>query len=127
MAGVTMTGCEKNLMVVDDDHLIREQLSLLLQGEGYHVREAGDGQEALDQLRQGPVPDCILLDLRMPRMDGRQFRSRQSHDPRLASIPVLLISGESRVAEEAAFMGVADYLQKPFQPDALLRALHHVC
>jgi CheY-like chemotaxis protein len=122
-----MPGCEKNLLVVDDDQLVRQLLRLLLQGEGYHVREAGDGQEALDQLRQGPVPDCILLDLRMPGMDGRQFRSRQRYDPRLASIPVLLISGVSRVAEEAAFMGVADYLQKPFPPDALLQALHHVC
>jgi CheY-like chemotaxis protein len=115
------------LLVVDDDHLLRELLSLLLQGEGYQVREAGDGQEALDQLQQGPVPDCILLDLSMPGMDGRQFRSRLRHDPRWASIPVLLISGEPGIAEEAASLGVDDFLQKPIQPDELLRAMHRHC
>jgi CheY-like chemotaxis protein len=124
---MTMPEHPRNLLVVDDDALMRELISLLLQGEGYQVREAADGQEALDQLRQGPVPDCILLDLGMPRMDGRQFLSRQRHDPRLASIPVLLVSGQPHLAEQAAFLGVADYLQKPFPPDALFQALHHYC
>jgi CheY-like chemotaxis protein len=114
-------------LVVDDDRLTRELLSLLLQGEGYEVRKAADGQEALDQLQRGPVPDCIVLDLWMPRMNGRQFRDRQRHDPRWASVPVLLVSGDPHIAEEAASLGVDDFLQKPIQPDALVQALHHHC
>ncbi len=117
----------KRLMLVEDDDLIREVFTALLEGQGYAVRGAGDGQDALDQLRAGPVPDCILLDLRMPRMDGRQFRARQRAHPRWASIPVLVLSSEPKVAEEAASLGVAGFLQKPVEPEALLRVLRQAC
>jgi CheY-like chemotaxis protein len=115
------------LLLVEDDGLTREALVALLEGQGYSVRSAGDGQEALAILREGSLPDCILLDLGMPGMDGRQFRSRQRHHRAWAAVPVVVISGDARVAEEAAFLGAADYLRKPVEPAALLAALRRNC
>jgi CheY-like chemotaxis protein len=86
-----------------------------------------DGQEALDSLRRGSLPDCILLELSLPGMTGRQFRTRPRHHQVWAGIPVVLISGGPRVAEEAAFLGAADYLRKPVEPEALLEAIRKNC
>ncbi len=66
---------DKTLLVVEDDDLCREVLTLLLEDEGYAVEPACDGREALQRLRHGQRPDCILLDLSMPQMDGRAFRA----------------------------------------------------
>jgi CheY-like chemotaxis protein len=117
----------RNVLVVEDDELTREVVTLMLEGQGYAVQEAGDGQEALDRLREGPRPGCILLDLRMPRMDGRQFRSRQRQDPALAGVPVVVVSAEPELAAEAASLGAAGYLQKPVRAEALLAAVRRHC
>jgi CheY-like chemotaxis protein len=116
-----------DLLLVEDDELTRQALAALLADQGYSVRAAADGQEALACLREGWQPDCILLDLHMPGMDGRQLRSRQRHHPAWADVPVVVISGDARVAEEAAFLGVADYLRKPVEPAALLAAIRRNC
>jgi len=117
----------KVLLLVEDDNLTREAFTIILEGEGYTVRSAGDGQEALEELQGEPRPDCILLDLRMPRMDGRQFRARQKQDPALAPVPVVLVSGDRNVAREASKLGAAGYVQKPVDPSTLLAAVREHC
>jgi CheY-like chemotaxis protein len=115
------------VLLVDDDERTREAVAQLLRGQGYAVCGAADGHEALEVLRRAPLPDCILLDLVMPRLDGRLFMIRQKQHPRWSTIPVVLLSGCQRVAEEAALLGAADYLHKPVEPDALFEALRKNC
>lgn len=114
---------DKVVLVVEDDPLTREVLQYLLETEGYAVTTACDGAEALARLQEGPRPDCVLLDLGMPRFDGRQFLATRSISPALASIPVVVVSGQPRAAEDAALLGASDYLSKPASIEALLSAV----
>jgi CheY-like chemotaxis protein len=110
----------KSVLVVEDDPGTRAALTLCLEGRGYRVTTAADGSEALDRLRQGGPPDLILLDLVLPRVDGRQFRERQRLDPALAAVPVVVVSGTSDVPVAAADLDAAAYLVKPVEPSRLL-------
>jgi two-component system response regulator MprA len=84
------------------------------------VTTAEHGRRALELLRAGLRPGVILLDLMMPVMNGWQFRDEQAHDPQLSPIPVLIISGDGRVAEKTTALGAAGYLRKPIDLDVLL-------
>src|SRR5262245_6942739 len=95
----------RTVLVVEDDAPTREVVGLILSSQGYATREAKNGQEALDRLRQGPPPGLILLDLAMPVMDGFEFRRRQLGDAALASVPVVVLSGLARAAGHAAALG----------------------
>jgi signal transduction histidine kinase len=111
----------RSVLIVDDEHDIREVFEAVLRYDGYEVLSCGDGQQALDMLRRGARPDAIILDLMMPVMDGWQFRVAQKADPALASIPVIAVSAD-RTAKAAAI--AADvYLAKPVDVNALLAAL----
>jgi CheY-like chemotaxis protein len=118
---------QKKLLLVEDDALTREVFADVLERAGYSVETAGDGRAALDSLRGGALPSCILLDLHMPRMDGRQFRARQLQDPALAHIPVIVVSGDPNVPSEAASLGAAAFLHKPVDPDDLLVVVRQKC
>jgi CheY-like chemotaxis protein len=120
-------GQGKSLLLVEDDDLTRELFTFVLEGRGYTVAGAPNGLDALGVLLDGYTPDCILLDLHMPVMDGRQFRARQLDEPALADIPVLILSGECSLPREAAELGAAGHLQKPVTPDDLLAALQDCC
>jgi len=80
----------------------------------------GDGEEALDELRGGLEPALILLDLAMPRKNGEQFRAEQMRDPKLAPIPVVIMSADAGVRAKAAALGVRDSVPKPADPGELL-------
>jgi chemosensory pili system protein ChpA (sensor histidine kinase/response regulator) len=112
------------VLVVDDSLTVRKITTRLLQREGYKVATAKDGADALEQLR-ADVPDAILLDIEMPRMDGFEFTRTIKRDPRTAEIPIVMIT--SRSAEKhrsrARELGVDRYLGKPFQEEELLQHL----
>ncbi len=110
----------KSILIVDDDADVREMLGQFFAIEGYSVATAGNGQEALDRLREGQLADLILLDLMMPVMDGWQFRVEQQRDPRLAPIPVVVLSAVYNARERAAMLGAVDYMQKPVEFDKLI-------
>jgi CheY-like chemotaxis protein len=122
------TGTERHLvsehgyvLVVDDDAAIRDVLAEVLQDEGYVVRSAANGREALAVLRQGPgVPAIILLDLMMPVMSGWEFRAAQCEDPALAEIPVIVLSAGRDLSVGAASVRAVSYLPKPVDLDVLL-------
>ena len=109
-----------SILVVEDDPDIRDALAAVLETEGYDVAKASDGQEALGQLRTSATPSLILLDLYMPVMNGWAFRAEQLRDPKLASIPVVVVSADSRVANRAADLGAAGWVGKPIDFDRLL-------
>lgn len=116
------------VLVVDDEPDIRRLVGDALRLEGYQVRTAGDGQEALQRVAE-ERPDLILLDLMMPVMDGRQFCRLLARAPsraeRPARIPVILLSADRRLREQAEELGAAGYLAKPFDLDDLLTAVQH--
>jgi CheY-like chemotaxis protein len=103
------------VMVVDDDLDIQEALAQILEAEGHQVTTAGDGRTALGLLKRHP-PDVIVLDLMMPSMNGWEFREAQLKDPRLARIPVIVISA----ATLREPIDAEEFLPKPFEPSQLL-------
>jgi CheY-like chemotaxis protein len=115
-----------SLLIVDDDPDIRDALQLYLAGEGYTTEGVANGREALDYLRGGIAPpSLILLDLKMPVMDGWQFLRERAADPAVADIPVVVVTAEK--ATDPAGLGVADVLYKPVDVDTLLDKVGRHC
>ena len=113
------------ILLIDDDAGFRDAVTRLLEANGYTAIAAGDGQQALRLLRSGRAPALILLDLRMPVMDGPAFRGEQLRDPGLRSIPVLVLSADRTPAGDQRFRGVGS-CAKPVDPDDLLRAVRRL-
>jgi signal transduction histidine kinase len=112
------------MLLVEDDTSIRLALTDMLEDEGFAVTTANNGREALDELRQGPTPDVILLDLMMPVMDGWEFRVEQRSDPMLAGIPLLAMSAD--LSAKARAIAADAYVRKPIDFPELLRQLHAI-
>jgi chemosensory pili system protein ChpA (sensor histidine kinase/response regulator) len=111
-------------MVVDDSITVRRVTQRLLERNGMRVLTARDGMDAVSLL-QDNVPDIILLDIEMPRMDGYEVAAHVRNDPRLRDVPIIMItsrSGEKHRAR-AIEIGVDDYLSKPYQEAQLLDAI----
>lgn len=107
----------KPVLVVEDDDDARAAIAEILEGEGYEVAVAANGREALSELQHLPPPSLILLDLRMPVMDGPEFlRHLRADWPRLRAVPVLLLSG---VGGES-LPDTGGLLRKPIVPDELV-------
>ncbi len=111
-------------MVVDDSITVRRVTQRLLERTGMRVLTARDGIDAV-ALLQDSVPDVILLDIEMPRMDGYEVAAHVRNDPRLKDVPIIMVT--SRVGEKhrarAIELGVDDYLGKPYQEAQLLDAI----
>lgn len=112
------------VMVVDDSLTVRKITGRLLEREGYKVMTAKDGVDAIEQLIDR-VPDVILSDIEMPRMDGFDLLRNLRADPRLAQVPVVMISSRTadKHREHARNLGATAYLGKPYQEDELLALL----
>jgi CheY-like chemotaxis protein len=111
------------ILVVEDDEDAREAMVALLQMKGYRAVPAGNGKEALAYLHQAPVPDLILLDLWMPVMDGWEFRHQQKQDPRLATVPVVVITALS----DRTDVDANEIIIKPVDVEHLLTTVSHYC
>lgn len=114
------------VLVVEDDKRIREPLGILLRAAGYVVNEAVDGIDALGKFRAAlRAPSAILLDLEMPRLDGRGFLRELSAAPRSSMMleRVVLMSGSSELAWVASEFRLQRYLSKPFAADQVLDAI----
>ena len=112
------------LLVVDDHSPTLDLLSDFLNSEGYRVESAESGAGGLARLKAGGV-DAVLVDLRLPDIDGRTLCQRVRSDPRLPKLPIILMSAEAGpVQRDAALAAGADkYLAKPFDLDELLTAV----
>ena len=113
-----------HILLVEDDRSIRVAMQGILEDEGYAVTVAENGRQALERLRASVAPDLIVLDLRMPVMDGWEFRAAQKSDPALARIPVLAVSADG--SAKAAAIDAEAYLRKPLHTDALLNAIGRI-
>jgi CheY-like chemotaxis protein len=110
------------ILVIEDEVEIRDFLELLLTREGYEVTTAADGAEALALLAAPPRPAVILLDLMMPRMDGRTCLEALSSEPALATIPVVVLSANPYPIPR----GARAALVKPCRTEDLLSTLAHI-
>jgi CheY-like chemotaxis protein len=111
------------VLIVDDDDDIRETLELILASRGYRCMAARDGAEALAVMREHPLPAVVLLDIMMPGMNGRQFRAAQLEDPRLASVPLVVMTGDCRVDQGGGALGAFRSLKKPIDIGDLIAAV----
>jgi CheY-like chemotaxis protein len=117
----------KRVLIIDDDFVTQETMSTLLASSGYRVAAACNGRDAIERLNAYEKPDLILLDLKMPVMDGNHFCRARQQDKALAAIPVVILSGMPDVDKHAAALGAAGYLQKPIDIVQLLDVLRQCC
>src|SRR5213596_1424789 len=114
-----------NVLIVEDDRETREMLRELLSTAGFHPVAAADGLEALHLLRtvrhRAPDAPClVLLDLKMPRLGGNEFRRAQLGDPTVANVPIAVMSGAADLERTAAAMGAVATLAKPLNVEVLM-------
>lgn len=116
------------VLVVDDDPAILRVVELLLDRNGYTVRTAANGQEALKALRK-IVPDVLVLDVVMPGMSGYDVCQIVKRDARLQNVPVIFLTAQGSPQDFKAGhdAGAVIYMTKPFQPDRLLGAIRLAC
>jgi CheY-like chemotaxis protein len=121
-----------NVLIVEDDPATRELVMTLLASEGFYAVAAEDGLEALHLLRivrhRAPeVPCLILLDLKMPRLGGNEFRRAQLEDPIVAAVPVAVMSGATNAEACAIGLGAVATVKKPLDFDLLLAVVKTYC
>jgi CheY-like chemotaxis protein len=115
-----MSSAPKRVLVVDDDADIRETLTLVLEAEGYAVDTACDGLEALAKLRSAGRPELVLLDWKMPRLDGEGFLDAVEADVALRGLNVLVVSAH---LQQPPSTRVAGLLRKPLTIESLREAV----
>lgn len=109
-----------HVLIVDDDIDALRALAEVLESEGFETACAGDGQEAWEQMHRRR-PDLIVLDLQMPKMDGRTLRMHQYREPNLATIPVVIVSAHTR---DMLDVNAAAVFTKPLNLEAFLEVVN---
>lgn len=115
----------KRVLVVDDDRDIVSGLSVRLEAAGYQVHSAYDGVSGYDAAL-ATQPDAMILDVRMPRMDGLSMLAKLRERPEMRTTPVIVLSASLSDHQMALDMGARYFLDKPCDPRTLLTALHSV-
>jgi len=113
-------------MIVEDDRDTREMLGRFLELEGFKVRTAANGRQALDSLEQDGNTCVILLDLMMPVMNGWQFRQAQVSNPRISNIPVVVVTAAG-AREQIPSIDADAWVAKPVDFEALLSTIGPLC
>ncbi len=115
------------ILIVDDDPDIRDVLKLTLAEENYEVTEATDGEEAVKIIGSKPF-DLVLLDYKMPKMDGRQVCMKIKKDLLLRHLPIIMVTGKGEISDKVDGIdaGADDYIVKPFEPKELLARIRMI-
>lgn len=115
------------ILVVEDDSNIEQLVSFKLKNSGFQVFTANNGVKALEFLKDNSV-DLIITDMMMPVMDGKELVLQLKNDPRLKSIPTIMLTSRSLEKEivDAFSIGVDDYVKKPFSPQELVARIKTV-
>ena len=110
------------VLVVEDSLPQREMITELLTGSGLTVTAATDGVEALEHMQNGPLPDLVVLDIVMPRMNGYEVCRRLKTDPSTQNVPIVMCSSKGEEFDRYWGMkqGADAYIAKPFQPTELV-------
>lgn len=108
------------ILVADDDEVVRELIVFRMEMSGYEVLQARDGEEAV-RMAQERVPDLIVCDVMMPRMNGFETAAALRAKPETSQVPILLLTAKSMEADVARGFaaGATDYIKKPFSPQEL--------
>jgi FixJ family two-component response regulator len=111
------------VFIVDDDASVRKSLIRLLKAAGYYTESFASANEFLDRWKENPVHGCIVLDIRMPGLDGMQLQEKLYHSTN--GIPIIFITGHGDIPSsvKAIKAGAVDFLPKPFQDEVLLQAI----
>ena len=114
------------ILIVEDHPTMREAMRLVLEGEGFAIDEAADGQRALEMVRADP-PDLVFLDMNIPGSSGAEVLTEVRADPATAAVRVIIVTADGEEGRERAIaMGADEYFTKPFSPITLLRTVERV-
>ena len=114
------------ILVVEDHPTMREAMRLVLEGEGFSIDEASDGETALDMVRADP-PDLVFLDLNIPGVSGTDVLRALKGDPATAAVSVIIVTATGEEGRERVIrLGADEYFTKPFSPLALLGTVERV-
>ncbi len=116
-----MSNPPKRVLICDDDPVILRLLEVNLELEGYDILTANHGEEAFE-IASRELPDLVILDIMMPRLDGYQTCQKLKAQPSTEPIPVVFLSAKAQQSdiEKGKSFGVSEYLTKPFDPNDLL-------
>jgi CheY-like chemotaxis protein len=114
------------ILIVEDHPTMREAMRLVLEGEGFDIDEASDGDQALAAVQE-ERPDLVLLDMSIPGVSGPDVLAAVKKDPDNSTVRVIVVTATGEEGRAAAMAGGADhYFTKPFSPIALLQAVEEV-
>jgi CheY-like chemotaxis protein len=114
------------ILIVEDHPTMREAMRLVLEGEGFDIDEASDGDQALAAIHED-APDLVLLDMSIPGVAGPDVLAAVKGDPATSDVRVIVVTATGEEGRAAAMAGGADhYFTKPFSPIALLQAVEEV-
>lgn len=118
----------KTILTVDDSRTMRDMLKMALVESGYNVIQAVDGVHGLEVLHASAIPDVIVTDINMPKMDGFGLIEAVRRDERYRSVPILVLTTESDAAKKqrAKQSGATGWIVKPFDPVKLIAAIRKV-
>jgi len=112
---------QKKILIVDDEEDIQKLLKIRLEQEGFTILIAGDGEKGI-KVAESEMPDLIILDIMMPKIDGYSCLKEIRRTQKIRDIPILMMSGkeEEKVRDLFAFQKISGYLEKPFELDNLV-------
>jgi two-component system chemotaxis response regulator CheY len=119
----------KTILAVDDSATMLMTISMSLEKEGYVVKTAGNGVEALQVLNNGGKFNAIVTDVNMPEMDGITLTGEIRKLPAYKFVPIIVVTTESQLGkkEEGKKAGATGWIVKPFKPDQLIAVMRKVC
>ncbi len=118
---------KQTVLVVDDDDTIRSIVEAILEKNGFKALTASNGTDGL-KAANDKAPDAIVLDRKMPDIDGNDVLKSLKDNPATQNIPVLMLTGERAVADVSSSLslGAMDYIVKPFDQENFLMRLRHI-
>jgi len=119
---------KRRILLAEDDTSVLKMTRLRLEHEGFEVLVATDGEEALQQMADAGEVDLVLLDVRMPKLDGFQVCKRLREDPQTMRIPIIVFTASvtqlQRLTDQCIELGVTGWLRKPFRSKDLMDKIH---
>ena len=112
----------KKILIIDDEAELVEMMRKRLEASDYEVIISNNGEEGMAKALK-EVPNLILLDIRMPKMDGYTFIKQARVDKQLKKVPIIVLSVIDQLSELLKLEGVNDYLEKPFDADILIKKI----
>ena len=118
----------KKVLVVDDSRTARQQVIDALDGSGYEVIEAVDGQDGISKLLLHPDAGVVICDVNMPKMNGLEMLAEVKQDAKISAVPFLMLTTEAQpeLVQQAKRAGAKGWIMKPFKPEMLLAAIRKI-